>query len=87
MHQRGNNCPTVIGGKYAYTLVIYQGGADAEVARVRFSAYGGFFGMAVLRLPSALVPANARVRGALMFSNAVAGAITATVSIAYREVI
>jgi hypothetical protein len=70
-----------------YELVLYQGAADTEVARVRFSAFGGFFGMAVFRMPSALVPADSRVRGALMFSNAVAGAVTSTVSITYREVV
>ena len=70
-----------------YELVLYQGGADAEVARVRFSAYGGFFGMAVFRMPSALVAANARVRAALGFSAGAGGAITSTISIAYREVV
>ena len=69
-----------------YELVLYQGGADAEVARVRFSVFGGFFGMGVFKMPSALVPANARVRAALAFSGAAAGAATATISIAYRVV-
>ena len=77
---------TAVNIEGVYELVLYQGGADAEVARVRFSVFGGFFGMGVFKMPSALVPASARVRGALAFSNAAAGAATITVSIAYREV-
>jgi hypothetical protein len=70
-----------------YELVIYAGPADSEVARVRFSITGGFFGNSVYRLPSALVPANSVVKAALAASTGGGGAKTATISIAYREVV
>lgn len=70
-----------------YELVLYQGAEDAEVARVRFSVLGGFYGQAVFRMPSALVAASSRVRGALMFSNADRRRARTTDSVAYRQVI
>lgn len=70
-----------------YELVLYHGADDDEVARIRFSVVGGFFGNTVFAVPGALVPADARVRAALACSDGLAGAATATISIAYREVI
>jgi hypothetical protein len=67
-----------------FELVLYSGAADDEIARVRFSIVGGFFGNTVFVMPSALVVANSRIRAALACS---AGAATATVSISYRPII
>lgn len=69
-----------------YELVLYSGAGDAEVARIRFSVVGGFFGNAVYRVPGALVAANSRVRAALACSDGLAGAATGTISISYRIV-
>ena len=69
-----------------FELVLYSGAGDSEVARVRFSVAGGFFGNCVYRTPSVLVAANARIRAALACSDGLAGAATATISIGYREV-
>jgi hypothetical protein len=69
-----------------FELVLYQGNADTEVARVRFSYFGGFFGGAIFRMPSSLVPASARIRAALAYSLGGGGAATITMSVAYRIV-
>ena len=70
-----------------YELVLYQGGADAEVARVRFSVWGGFFGGMILQTPSVLIPANARIRGQLMYSLAGGTAVAAaTISLIFRPI-
>jgi hypothetical protein len=69
-----------------FELVIYQGAADLEVSRVRFSVLGGFFGNSVFVLPGALITAEARVRGSIAYSAGAGGAATATVSLGYRPV-
>ena len=69
-----------------YELVLYSGADDDEVARIRFSVIGGFFGNTVFRVPGTLVAANSRIRAALACSDGLAGAATATVSIGYRVV-
>lgn len=69
-----------------YELHLYSGAGDDEVARVRFSVEGGFFGNSVYRIPGALVAADSRIRAALACSDGLAGAATMTMSIAYREI-
>ena len=69
-----------------FELVLYSGAGDAEVGRIRFSYIGGFFGNSVFRVPGILVAANSRIRAALACSDGLAGAATATISIAYRVV-
>jgi hypothetical protein len=69
-----------------FELVLYSGAGDDEVARVRFSVTGGFFGNSVYKMPSALVDANSRVRAALASGDGLANQATITISIAYREV-
>jgi len=69
-----------------FELVLYHGAADAESARIRFSIFGGFFGQAVFRIPSALIPTGERIRAALACSTGLAAAANATISLAYRPV-
>ena len=69
-----------------FELVLYSGAGDDEVARVRFSVIGGFFGNTVFKMPSIAIAADSRVRAALACSDGLAGAATATISIAYREI-
>jgi len=69
-----------------FELVIYSGAGDDEVARIRFSVVGGFFGNTVYRVPGALIAANSRIRAALACSDGGAGAATATISVSYRMI-
>jgi len=69
-----------------FEFVLYYGNANTEFARVRFSQLGGFFGYCVLQTPSVLIPAGARIYGALACSTGGGGAATATVSIIHRVV-
>lgn len=70
-----------------YELVLYHGNPNMEAARVRFSVFGGFYGGFVFNIPSALVPADERIQAAIAYSLAAGTACTATISVAYREII
>jgi hypothetical protein len=70
-----------------YELVLYQGAGDIEISRVRFAVAQGYFGNSYYVLGGTLVPAGARIRAAVAFSDGLAHIATVRVSICYHEVV
>lgn len=70
-----------------FEFVLYQGNANTEVSRCRFSLYGGFFGDMLLPMPSAIIPKDSVIKGALACSAGLTGAATGTFSVALREIV
>ena len=67
-----------------YELVLYAGDPDVEIARVRFARTDNFTKREALFVESAVIAADARVRGAVACSDAGAGRIV-TVSLGYHR--
>jgi len=80
-------CPIVIdepvpGVGDTYEIALYQGASDIEIGRVRFYGNLTFFGE--LRLVTTVIPANARVRAALM--SRTGAELSVSISVGYHTV-
>jgi len=65
-------------------LVLYQGGGDAEIGRIRFAVVGGFWGNAAYEIDTPHVAANARIRAKVASSNGGGAIATVRMSIGYH---